>query len=87
MPDFSGAALRLGGATKEASSCPMPLDRLDLEAGVEQSLNDDFSRSFGVKNRDRKVGAAEKVDQHIFRGELAHAAPPSSLAFADLRFD
>jgi hypothetical protein len=43
---------------------------LDLEAGVDQSLNDDFSRSFGVKNLGREVGAAEKVGQDVLRGEL-----------------
>ena len=68
MPDFSGAALRLGGATKEASSCPMPLGRLDLEAGVEQSLDDDLGREFGIKDSRREVIGAEKVGQAHLSG-------------------
>jgi hypothetical protein len=47
---------------------------LDLKAGVYQSLDDDFSRSFGVKNLGRVVGAAEKVGQNLLRGELGRGA-------------
>ena len=43
---------------------------LDLKASVYQSLDDDFSRSFGVKNLGREVGAAEKVGQDVLQGEL-----------------
>jgi len=43
---------------------------LDLKAGVEQSLDDDFSRPFGVKNLGREVGADEKVGQDVLQGEL-----------------
>ena len=47
---------------------------LDLKASVYQSLDDDFSRSFGVKNLGREVGAAEKVGQNLLRGELGRGA-------------
>ena len=71
------------GAELELLPPQAVLRGLDLKAGVEQSLDDDFSRVFGVKDLRWKVGAAEKVGQHVLRGELAHAAPPSSLALAD----
>jgi hypothetical protein len=42
---------------------------LDLKAGVDQSLDDDFSRLFGIKDLVVKVGAAEKVDEHVLGSE------------------
>jgi hypothetical protein len=34
---------------------------LDLKAGVDQSLDDDFSRLCGVKDLRREIGAAEEI--------------------------
>jgi hypothetical protein len=38
---------------------------LDLEAGVEQPLDDDFSRVFRIQDFGREVGAAEEIGQHV----------------------
>jgi hypothetical protein len=67
-----GAGGCASGTIGAGASCPTPLGRLDLKASVEQSLDDDLGRPFGVKNLGREVGAAEKVGQHVLRGELAY---------------
>jgi hypothetical protein len=51
----------------------------DLNAGVNQSLNDDCGRVFGVKNLGREIGAAERVGQDVVGAGFAldiEGAPP-----------
>jgi hypothetical protein len=43
----------------------------DLKAGVDQSLDDDFSRGLRIRDRHRKVVAVEKVNEHVLGSELA----------------
>src|SRR5258708_40100439 len=47
------------------ASCPTPLGRFDLEAGVDQSPDDDFSRGLRIRDRRRNVVAVEQVSQHM----------------------
>jgi len=48
-------------AIASAASCPAPLGRLDLKAGIEQPLDDDLGRVFGVKDLRREIAAAEEI--------------------------
>jgi hypothetical protein len=44
-----------------------PFLGLDLKAGVDQSLDDDFRGGLRIRDRHRKVVAVEQVDQHVLR--------------------
>src|SRR6266851_7480032 len=62
----------LAGGVVVGWTLSLILARLDLEAGVDQPLNDDFGRVFGVDDFRWEVGAAEKIGEHVLGSELAH---------------
>jgi hypothetical protein len=59
------AAYSSSYAIASAASCPAPLGRLDLKAGIAQPIDNEIGGLVGIKDLMVKVGAAEQVDEHV----------------------
>jgi hypothetical protein len=66
--DKLGAGNRLHD--RELSRNGLPALGRDLKAGVDHSLDDDFSRGLRIRDRHRKVVAVEQLGQYVLRGEF-----------------